>query len=251
MTPALRKILSNVRRHKLQTAIVGFVVFLSALTGTLALTLLVETNAPYAHALAQVNGAHLLVWFESNLVSEDQVAATRSLPPVTQAGGPWRVVPASITIAGGRVRDIPVEGRDQAGGPLDRLTLDGGRWVQSNGEVVPSRQLADETGLGVGDTLSPASDSAFPSLRVVGIAVSMGEEAAAWVEPGQLPITSGANAPPAEYLMAYRLRNASTPSDIASAAHPIIAHVPAPPVPRISDYPAPKWNADPTPAVID
>src|SRR5260370_7784939 len=176
MSPVLRKVLSDVRRHKLQTAIVGFVVFLSALTGTLALTLLVETTAPYDHALAQVNGAHLLVWFESNLVSEDQVAATRSLPPVTQAGGPWRVVPASITIAGGRVRDIPVEGRDRAGGPIDRLTIDGGRWVQSNGEAVLSRQLADETALGVGATLSPATDSAFPPLLASPIPVSIAEQ---------------------------------------------------------------------------
>src|SRR5260370_1099808 len=77
----------------------------------------------------------------------------------------------------------------------------------------------DETGLGVGYTLSRASNSVFPSLRVVGIAVSMGDEAAAWVEPGQLPTASGATAPPSEYLMAYRLHNASTPAEIASAVN--------------------------------
>jgi len=250
MSSVLRKMVSDVRRHKLQTAIVSFVVFLSALTGTLALTLLVETDAPYDHAFAQVNGAHLLVWFESSAVSEQQVAATRSLPPVAQAGGPWRVVPASITIAGGRVRDIPVEGRDQAGGAIDRLTIDGGRWVQSNGEVVLSRELADETGLGVGYTLSPASNSVFPSLRVVGIAVSMGDEAAAWVEPGQLPTASGATAPPSEYLMAYRLHNASTPAEIASAVNTITASVRPDAVSGTSNYLDAKLSADRTTAVM-
>ncbi|HEX2680727.1 MAG TPA: ABC transporter permease, partial [Candidatus Dormibacteraeota bacterium] len=251
MSPVLRKLFSDVRRHKLQTAIVGFVVFLSALTGTLALTLLVETDAPYDHAFAQVNGAHLFVSFDASLVTKDQVAATRSLPPVTQAGGPWRVVPASITIVGGRVRDIPVEGRDQAGGPIDRLTIDAGRWVQTDGEVVLSRQLADETGLGVGDTLSPASDSSFPALHVVGIAVAMGNEAAAWVEPSQLPSTAGTRgAPPSQYLMAYRLRNASTPADIASAVDTITWSMPTDAVMDTSNWLDAKLNADRTTAVM-
>src|SRR5579864_4996502 len=185
MRPVLHKTLADVRRHKLQTAIVGFVVFLSCLTSTLALTLLVETDAPFDRAFEQQQGAHLFVTFDSTQASESQVRATMSLPQISSATGPWRVVPASILIAGGRVRDIPVAGRADAGGPVDRLSIDHGRWVQSTGEVVLARQTADETGITVGDTLQAASDSSFPNLRVVGIAVAIGNDAAAWVEPGQ------------------------------------------------------------------
>ncbi|HSS61095.1 MAG TPA: hypothetical protein VLK30_06545 [Candidatus Limnocylindrales bacterium] len=181
MSAVLRKTLADMRRRKLQSAIVGLVVFLSCLTATLALTLLVETDAPFDRAFAASQGAHLYVTFDAGQVTEAQVRATQSLPPVSSAGGPWRMMPATITIAGGRTRAIPVSGRADPGGSVARLTLDSGRWVRNTGEVVLSRSLADETQLRVGDTLSAASDSPLPSLWVVGIAVALGNDAAAWV----------------------------------------------------------------------
>ncbi|HUZ68619.1 MAG TPA: FtsX-like permease family protein [Candidatus Saccharimonadales bacterium] len=250
MRPVLRKTLADVRRHKLQTSIVGFVVFLSCLTSTLALTLLVETDAPFDHAFEQAQGAHLFVDFDSSQVSAAQVQATMSLPQVSAASGPWRVLPASILIQGGRVRDIPVAGRSDASGAVDRLSLDSGRWLQRDGEVVLSRQLADETGLGVGDTLEAASDSTFPALRVVGIAVEIGNGPAAWVEPSQLPAANLPDRPPAQFLVAYRLHQASTLADIASAIQAITNSMPATAVQDTSNYLDAKLNADRTTAVM-
>ena len=250
MSPVLRKTLSDVRRHKLQTAIVGVVVFLSCVTATLALTLLVETDAPFDRAFAQAQGAHLYVSFDSQYATQAQVDATRALPLVSAANGPWRLMPASIYIAGGRVRTIPVAGRSDPGGAVDHLAIDSGRWVQSNGEVVLSRQLADETGLRVGDILGAASDSTLPSLQAVGIAVAIGNDAAAWVEPGQLPASAVPNQPPAEYLMAYRLHRASTQADIASAVDAISNAVPANAVTDTSNYLTAKLDADRTTAVM-
>ena len=250
MSPVLRKTLSDVGRRKLQTGIVGFVVFLSCLTAVLALTLLVETDAPFDRAFEHNQGAHLFVTFDSSLVSEAQVQATRSLAPVAAANGPWRVMPASILIAGGRQRDIPVAGRDESGGAVDRISIDSGRWVQRNGEVVLSRQLADETGWRVGDTMTAPGGSTLPSLQIVGIGVAIGNDAAAWVEPGQLPATGGANQPPAQYLMAYRLQHASTSSDIAAALDAITAAVPQGAVMDSSNYLDIKLNADRTTAVM-
>src|SRR5579859_5315725 len=217
MSAVIRKILADAGRRKLQTAIVGIVVFLSSLTATLALTLQVETDAPFDRAFALTQGAHLTVTFDSTKVTATQVAATGSLPAVSAANGPWRVMPASILIDGGRERLIPVAGRDQAGGTVDRLSIDSGRWVATTGEVVLSRQLADLTGLGVGGTLEAAGDSALPSLHVVGVALALGNDAAAWVEPAQLPAIATPNQPPAQYLMVYRLRHALTQSDIVAA----------------------------------
>jgi putative ABC transport system permease protein len=246
----MRKTISDVRRRKLQSAIVALVVFLSCTTATLALTLLVETDAPYDRAFEQAQGAHLFVGFDAQYVSEAQVRATGSLPAVSAASGPWRVVPASIVIAGGRVRTLPIEGRADPGGAVDRIAIDSGRWVRANGEVVLSRELADETGLGVGDVLTAGGDSSLPSLRVVGIGVALGNDAPAWVEPGQLPTAGRPNQPPDEYLMAYRLHHASTLGDIAVAVDAISAAVPANAVNDTSNWLSARLDADRTTAVM-
>ncbi len=250
MSALLRKTLSDVRRRKLQTAIVGFIVFLSSLTAILALTLLVETDAPFDRAFEQTRGAHLYVTFDSAKVTEAQVSATQSLSVVSAANGPWRLIPAAVQFPGNRVRDIPVAGRVDAGGPVDQISLDSGRWVQRDGEVVLSRQLADETGFQVGDTLTAGTGSTLPSLRVVGIGVSLGNDAAAWVEPSQLPPTMASDQPPPQYLMVYRLNHAATATDIAAAVDAITAAVPAQSIADTSNYLDTKLNADRTTAVM-
>ena len=250
MSSVLRKTFADVRRRKLQSAIVALVVFLSSTTAILALTLLVETDAPYDRAFAQASGAHLFVGFDGSYVSEAQVRTTASLPVVSAAGGPWRLSPASIVIAGGRVRTLPIEGRADPGGAVDRISLDSGRWVRANGEVVLSRQLATETGLRVGDTLVAGADSTLPSLRVVGIAVALGNDAPAWVEPSQLPAAGLPNQPPTQYLMAYRLRDAATPAAIAASIDAITASVPPNAVNDTSNWLDAKISADRTTAVM-
>jgi putative ABC transport system permease protein len=249
MNPVLRKTLADIRRRKVQTAVVALVVLLSSLTATLALTLLVESDAPFDRAFNRVQGAHLFVAFDTKQVTETQVRATSSLAAVAAAAGPWLLSPASIALPGGRTRVIPVAGRDRAGGAVDRLTLDSGRFVQRLGEVVLSQQLSDETGLAVGDALAPGTDSPLPSLRVVGIATAIGNEAAAWVMPGQLPAVSTAPVPQ-QYLMGYRLRQASTAAQITAAIDAITQYVPAAAIVDTSNYLDAKLNADRTTAVM-
>src|ERR1700737_445186 len=249
MNPVLRKTLADIRRRKVQTAVVALVVLLSSLTATLALTLLVESDAPFDRAFNRVQGAHLFVAFDAKQVTETQVRATASLVAVMAAAGPWLISAASIALPGGRTRVIPVAGREQAGGAVDRLTVDSGRFVERLGEVVISRQLADETGLGVGDTLARGADSTLPSLRIVGIATAIGSEAAAWVLPSQLPNLTTAQVPQ-QYLMAYRLRQASTAAQITAAIDAITQRVPADAIVDTSNYLDAKLNADRTTAVM-
>jgi putative ABC transport system permease protein len=250
MSAVFKKTLTDIRRRKVQTAIVTLIVLLSSLTATLALTLLVESDAPFDRAFNQTQGAHLYVTFDSSQVGLGQVMSTTKLPVVSAAAGPWRVIAASVDFVGGRTRIIPVAQRDQLGGPVDQLTLDRGRWLAQSGEVVLSRQLADESGLQVGDTLSPAVDSPLPSLRIVGIAVAVGNDAAAWISPHQLTVTTSAKHPPVQYLVAYRLHHASTAADIRSATDAITRAVPAGSVLDTSNYLDAKLNADRTTAVM-
>src|ERR1700737_5351634 len=133
MNPVLRKTLADIRRRKVQTAVVALVVLLSSLTATLALTLLVESDAPFDRAFNRVQGAHLFVAFDAKQVTETQVRATASLAAVTAAAGPWLISPASIALPGGRTRVIPVAGREQAGGAADRLPTDPGRFSHGPG----------------------------------------------------------------------------------------------------------------------
>jgi len=110
MNPVLRKMLADIRRRKVQTAVVALVVLLSSLTATLALTLLAESDAPFDRAFNRVQGAHLFVAFDTKQVTETQVRATGSLAAVAAAAGPWLLSPASIALPGGRTRVIPVAG---------------------------------------------------------------------------------------------------------------------------------------------
>jgi putative ABC transport system permease protein len=249
MSTIVRKTLSDIRRRKVQTFVVAVVVFLSCLAATLALTLLVESDAPFDRAFNRVAGAHLLVTFDANHVSEAQVTATRSLTPVSATEGPWPMSPASIVLPGGRTEVIPIAARSHADGAVDRLALDSGRWVQRTGEVAISRQLADRSGLNVGDNLASGTDSPFPTLKIVGVATSISDDATAWVEPSQFHFATSRNAP-AQYLMAYRLYHASTMSEITSAEHAIAAAVPAGSVQDTSNYLEAKLNADRTTAVM-
>src|ERR1700730_454224 len=116
MNPVLRKTLADIRRRKVQTAVVALVVLLSSLTATLALTLLVESDAPFDRAFNRVQGAHLFVAFDTKQVTETQVRATGSLAAVAAAAGPWLMSPASIALPGGRTRVISVAGRGPGGG---------------------------------------------------------------------------------------------------------------------------------------
>jgi putative ABC transport system permease protein len=60
---------ADLRRRKLQSAVITVVILLSSLASTLALNLLVESDAPYDHALAQANGAHLTGSFSADKVT--------------------------------------------------------------------------------------------------------------------------------------------------------------------------------------
>ena len=87
---------ADLRRRKLQSAVIFIVILLSSLSATLALSLLVETDAPFDHAFAAAHGAHLALTFDGNKVSTSQLASTTTAHGVTAALGP---LPVTITQA--------------------------------------------------------------------------------------------------------------------------------------------------------
>jgi putative ABC transport system permease protein len=240
--------LSDLRRRKLQTLVIAFVILLSSGAATLALNLLVESDAPYEHAFAQANGAHVTVTYDARRVSAAQLRATAAVHGVTASAGPWPQVIAQYdtgsadqgSLQGGR---LFIAGRPGPGAAVDRLTVESGRWARAAGEVVVARQLADSWGLGVGDQLSPGPGARLPALRIVGIAASISPSTDAWVMPGELArlVTRSS---PLQYQMLYRVSPAATPNDLATAAQTITRGLPAGAVVNTNNYLDAKRGAD-------
>src|SRR5947209_6276228 len=144
MNAVISAALAELRRRKLQTFIIALVVLLTSGAATLALSLLVETDAPYDHAFARANGAHLTVVYDSAHLTVAQVRATAHVSSVLQSAGPWSQLEAIYTaevpngqVAGG----LTIVGRASPNTAVDRLTIESGRWARGPGEIVVSRHL--------------------------------------------------------------------------------------------------------------
>ncbi|HWW09326.1 MAG TPA: hypothetical protein VNY76_03665, partial [Candidatus Acidoferrales bacterium] len=257
MKPLLRMVKGDLRRRKLQGVVVGFVVLLSTLAGTVALDLLVESDAPFDQAFAQSNGAHLTLHFDTSRVSGAQLRAAASASAVDAAAGPWRETPLQIGVTGRPNTNLDLVGRSDPGGPVDQLQLESGRWASQLGEVVVARRTAEELSFGVGGHIDAAPDQGVASLLVVGIAAAVSDGADGWTTPAQaLAIhavvvgAKGVGSPPAAALMMYRLHAASTPADIQAASTQITRGLPADAVIGASNWLEQKISADVTTSVM-
>ncbi|WP_027343209.1 ABC transporter permease [Hamadaea tsunoensis] len=197
---------ATLRRRKAQALVIGLVLTISSATVALAAGLLVASSAPFEHAFAQQNGAHLTVNFDGTKVTDTELAATAQNPAVTAAAGPYAEAALNFSTP-----DMPelsaalhlvVVGRATPDGAVDRLTLDDGRWANGPGEIVVDGPLA------LGTTLNAPG---LAPLTVVGHATSVTESANAWVTPEQMAALH-----PTGTEMLYRLRDAAT-SDQVSA----------------------------------
>lgn len=262
MSAVLTTALRDLRRRRLQTVVVALVVLLSSLAGTVALDLLVESDAPFDHAFAGTQGAQLTLHVDSTRVSESQVRSTRSIASVTAAGGPWRELPLGIAATGvGKPGSfLDVVGRADPGGPVDQLQLVHGRWVQRSGEVVLSRRESEDSGLIAGDTLTTDGTQGVAALHVVGIAATVNDTADAWVTPAQasslrMPVlpsgsTKAQQPPPPAWVMMYRLHDASTQHAITAASNQIAHQLPADSIVGSSNWLTVRASADITTSVM-
>jgi len=254
MNAVLTATRSDLRRRKLQTFVIAFVILLSSGAATLALSLLVESDAPYEHAFAQANGAHVTITYAASQVSTARLRATASVHGVTAAAGPWPQVIAMYTAGS------PGQGNVQAGGlfivgrpgphtALDRLTMESGRWARAPGEVVIARRLADSWSLRVGDRLTPGPGFHIPTLQIVGIAASISPYTDAWVTPGEIAKMVTAKSP-LQYQMLYRVSPAGTPGDLGKVTQAITRGLPAGAVVNTNTYLDAKKGADLLSAVM-
>ncbi len=253
MNAIIAAALADLHRRKLQTFIIALVVLLTSGAATLALSLLVETDAPYDHAFARANGAHLTIVYQANAVSTATLRHTASAPGVTATDGPW---PEALSLyshtgpdGGMAIQGLTLVGRSRPDMAVDRLTLEAGRWTRAPGEIVASRHLADAWGLRLGDTVSPAPGTHGPTLHVVGFAASISPYTDGWVVPSQIPALIQHHSGTLEQML-YRVTPAGTDTQLRAATQAITAHVPHGAVQSVGSYLDVKRNADIVAAVM-
>ena len=244
---------SDLRRRKLQTVIVAFVVLLTSGAATLALSLLVETDAPYDRAFAQANGAHVTLTYNARIAPPAVLRHTATARGVTASAGPWLEVVSMYshqTPDGAlQIQGLAIVGRPRPDTAVDRLTLVGGRWTRAAGEFVASQRLADSWGLRVGDTIGPAPQETGPTLRVVGIAASISPYADGWVDPSQTRALVQHGGERLEQML-YRVSPNATDAQIRAATQSITSRVPRGAVRSAGSYLDVKRNADIVAAVM-
>jgi putative ABC transport system permease protein len=111
--PVLRASLGGVARRRVQTVVVFCVLVVATAAGLLGLTLATSATE-FASAFAASHGADLAVTIDSAKVTGAQLAATRHLPGVTKAAGPYPET--TVTLAAGRSSGPSADRSRPAGG---------------------------------------------------------------------------------------------------------------------------------------
>src|SRR5256885_13902774 len=99
MTAVLVKAMRDLRRRRLQAAVIFVTTLLAVATGTMALMIVSQTSDPYRTAFAAQKGAHLQVFFDPR-TDPGTLAGTPSLIGATAYGGPYRATDMQLQLAG-------------------------------------------------------------------------------------------------------------------------------------------------------
>jgi putative ABC transport system permease protein len=219
--------------RRVQAVVIGLVLLVSTAASTLAVGLLVDSNAPFDHAFAAQHGAHVTTAVNTAQASPAQLAATTRLPGVTAAAGPFpeTTVTAQVSFAtspGGQAlmqTQLILVGRASPGGPVDDVTLTAGRWAQRPGEVVWSGgRKSHPVDLGAHITVNGVPGS--PRLTVVGVATSATDTAQAWVVPAEIAALRVPGTPGVAQML-YRFSSAGTNAAVTSDIAALRAALPS------------------------
>jgi putative ABC transport system permease protein len=203
-----------VGRRKLQTIVIGVVVWVSTATIVMALGLLDSSAAPFDRAFAQHSGAHLVAAFDQAKVSDAQL--TQAAQPAEEVAGPFGQATLDTSESQFFLGSLTTVGRADPGGSIDRLNVWHGRWATRPGEIVLNRPPG--TTVGQMDTGSRITVPGRPTLTIVGFAYSVSGSADAWVTPDQVKTLK-----PTAFQMLYRFAQAGTAAEISAGESAVTA----------------------------
>ncbi|MGO9079069.1 MAG: FtsX-like permease family protein [Streptosporangiaceae bacterium] len=211
-------------RRRVQTAVLFVVLLAASASATLGLPLYTSANEVFQDAFATYHGAHLAVYLNAKRVTPQEVERTARLSVVTLAAGPYPATTVTLAARGKQhtnlragvglptSQTVTVAGRASLGGPLDDLTLYGGRWPAATGEIALAL-YADLAG-SIGSTVTASGLTGQPRLLVVGEAGSVVRDEDAWTTPGEISALVAAGAP-AQDLMLFTFRNSATAVEVS------------------------------------
>jgi len=230
--PVVRAARGGLSGRRVQTTVIGLVVLICTAASTLALGLLVDSNAPFDHAFAAHHGSEVTATAKA---SPAQLAATARLPGVTAAAGPFPQTTVTATMLvppppGQSGPSLPIQqqmtvvGRASPGGPVDDLTLNSGHWATGPGQVV---LLSDGLGAGVaiGTQMTVTGVPGSPHLTVVGTATSITHTAQAWVAPAEIAALRAPGTPDLAQML-YRFASAGTTAQVNADSAALRAALP-------------------------
>ena len=231
VAPVVRAVSGGVTRRKVQTVVIFIVLLVSTASATLGLGLLLDSNGPFEHAFAAQRGAELTASIDPAKATAGQLTATRRLPQVTAAAGPFaeaRFAPRISAHGGITCPLVTVAGRASPGGPVDDLTLDAGRWAQRPGEIVLSRDFPCPGAAAqlIGTQITVTSVPGHPVLTVVGVAKSITDTADAWVLPAQIAALRLPHAPAAAQML-YRFHHSDSQPQLSADVTALTRALPA------------------------
>ncbi|GAA3515331.1 putative ABC transport system permease protein [Streptosporangium album] len=174
----VRLVLADVRRHKVQAAMLLLAVTVATATLALGLSLRGVSDALYEQTRAATAGPDVVAL--SGVTGPAVTSVLTSLadaPEVIAHHGPYRVVYADLTTRDSTSSPVVVHGFAETPGTVNRPLVTSGHWVRSGGTVL-ERGFATAlgVGVGVGDHVTIAGRS-YP---VVGIAVTAATSIYPW-----------------------------------------------------------------------
>jgi putative ABC transport system permease protein len=171
-------------RRRVQTAVTGLVLMVSVGASVLGLALAADSHASFDHAFAAQHGADLTATVNRSRATQADLVATRHLPQVTAAAGPFPEATVSYQVTGEEQPPMTLIGRSSPGGPVDDVVLQAGHWADAPGQVVLSGN--SDNAFPPGTVLTVTGVSGAPTLTVVGIAISVTNTADGWVVPAEI-----------------------------------------------------------------
>jgi putative ABC transport system permease protein len=164
MNAVLVKAITDLRRRRLQAAIVFVTALLAVGTGTMALTLMSQTRDPYLSAFDAQRGAHLQVAFDGR-IDPRTIAGTPALIGASASGGPYASTDVQFQF-GSHKFWITTIGRDNPGGQVEQLRITAGHWPASDQDIALTRSFAALHHIAIGDRLKVVSIPQEPQLTV-------------------------------------------------------------------------------------
>ena len=165
------KIKADITSRIVVSTLTTITIAVSAMLLTLALATLMNLSAPYDTSFAELNGAHLWLYFDRSKVHSREISRLEALPGIEQSTGLQYSINSRAGLGDARVWvSVRMVGLEPP--PVNRLLLQEGQaLVPQETQVMASRDLEDLYGLAAGDSVElTRGDGKKVSLPVAGLA---------------------------------------------------------------------------------